>query len=190
MGKKICVSFIILVMFLGIGGCINAEQPSPTQTETLSTPVPSTPTPSEYVESTLGNFHIALATDELMNKYDSSHEYINDEDGARLIIWTDEKIKDFAFISVDYEGTGDKISYLAGDILFSVDELSPEKPFVVKLMIPGSVLAYGISFLDENGVQRYFAINLDGRGAEEAPPYFLLEFENGGGLLPISPLSS
>lgn len=128
-----------------------------------------------YVESTSENFHIALATDELLNRYDSFHEYINNEDGARLIIWTDTVIKDFDFITVDHDDTGGKLSFLPGDTLFSVDELSPEKPFVVKLLIPGSTPAYGISFVDENGVERYFSINLSGRGADEAPPYYLLE---------------
>jgi len=37
-------------------------------------------------------------------------------------------------------------------ILSSVDELSPEKPFVVKLLTYGLVPAYGISFVDENSV--------------------------------------
>jgi hypothetical protein len=129
-------------------------------------------------ESVLENFHIALATDELLNKYDSFHEYINDEDGAELIIWTDIVIKDFAFIAVDHDDAGGKLSFLAGDALFSVEELSPEKPFVVKLVIPGSIPAYGISFADENGAERFFSINLSGRGANEAPPYYLLE-ENG-----------
>ncbi len=125
------------------------------------------------------NIQIDRATDELLDNYISFHEYINDEDGARLIIRTDTEIKDFAFISVDYDNAGDKLFFLAGDTLFSVDELSPEKPFVVKLMIPGSVPAYGISFVDENGVERYYTINLSGRGEEEGPPYILLEFENG-----------
>jgi hypothetical protein len=62
--------------------------------------------------------------------------------------------------------------------LFSIDELSPEKPFVVQLLIPGSTPAYGISFVDENGDEKYYTINMSGRGEEEGPPYLLLEFEN------------
>ena len=56
----------------------------------------SSPAPSEYVESTLENFHIALATDELLNKYNSFHEYNNDEDGTRFIIWTDTEIAKYS----------------------------------------------------------------------------------------------
>jgi hypothetical protein len=45
-------------------------------------------------------------------------------------------------------------------------------------MFPGSTPAYGISFVDENGSERFLSINLSGRGVDEAPPYYLLE-ENG-----------
>ncbi len=185
MKKRVCVLFIALVITLGIAGCNNAEQPLPDQAET-----PPTTAPSEFVESTLGSFHIALATDELLNKYDSFYEYINDKNGARLIIWTDIEVKDFSFISIKNDNTGSELSYFAGDTLFSVDEFSPEKPFVVNLLIPGTVPAYGISFVDENGVEKYYTIQLSGRGAEEAPPYYFLEFEDGGTILPASPLSS
>jgi hypothetical protein len=141
--------------------------------------VPSSPTPSEYVESNLEHFYITLATDELLNKYDSYHEYISDEHIVRVIIWTDTDIEDFAFITVDSDVTGDKITYLAGDVLFSLDQLLPEKPFVAEIMAPEILPINGISFLDENGVKRYFFIQMSGRGAEEAPPFYFLEFENG-----------
>lgn len=176
MKKRFCVFFITLAIILALGGC-NTVKPEDSGT-LLPTSSPSETPPSGDVE-VLNNIQIDRATDELLNKYNSFHEYNIDEDGDRLIISTDTVIKDFAFISVDYDDTGDKISFLAGDKLFSVDELSPEKPFIVKLLIPGSVPTYGISFVDENGVERYYTINLSGKGEEEGPPYFLLEFENG-----------
>jgi len=183
MKKRTSVFFIILVIMLALGGCKDSAQPDNSNTlPQTSAPSETPPSPAsfEYAETTLENFHVALATNELLNKYDSFHEYINDEDGARLIIWTDTAVKDFAFITVDHDDTGDKLSFLAGDTLFSIDELSPEKPFVVKLLIPGSMPAYGISFVDENGVDKLFSINLSGRGIEEAPPYYLLD-ESGNG---------
>ena len=183
MKKRFCILFISLVIILALGGCKDAVKPEDSGTlppTSAPSETPLSPATFEYVESTLGNFHISRTTDELLNKYDSFHEYIINGDGDTLIIRTDTAIKDFAFISVNYDDTGGKVSLLAGDTLFSVDELSPEKPFVVKLLDPGGVLpTYGISFVDENGVKRYYSINLDKRGVEEAPPYFLLEFENG-----------
>lgn len=179
MRKRFCVLFITLVITLVLGGCKSTGKPDNSDISLPSSSPSETPSATfKYVESTLGNFHISRTTDELLNKYDLFHEYISDEDGDMLIIRTDKAIKGFDFISVNYDDMGDKISLLAGDTLFSIDELSPEKPFVVKLLDPGGVLpAYGISFVDESGVKRYYSINMDRRGVEEAPPYFLLEFE-------------
>lgn len=154
--KKLVAVFTLVLLLLLMTGCQKEKSDSAIRTD----------------------FHIALATDETINKYDSFHEYNNDESGARLIIWPDGRVRNFAFISVGNREVENKIYYFAKDTLFSVEELSPEKPFVVKLLIPGLVSAWGISFLDENNVQRYFAINLDGRGEDEASPYFLLEFNS------------
>ena len=117
---------------------------------------------------------VDLATDELLDKYDSFYEYVNDKDGADVLIWTDTKIKDFAFITIKHE-VKNKLHYFPGDTLFSIDELPPEKPFIVKLLIPGTVSWYGISLLDEKGVKRYYTIDLNGRGV--GPHYFLNEFK-------------
>jgi hypothetical protein len=189
---------LAFIIILGLGGCKQEEPLSPVQSETPSAAVESeaapapvqseatpSPAPSIYVDSALENFHIAIATDELLGKYASYHEYEADE-LARIIIWTDTVIKDFAFITVKYDDTGDQFTFSQGDILFSLDELSPDKPFVADIFSPEILPVNGISFLDENGVKRYFCIQADGRGAEEAPPYLFLEFENGGPLSPAA----
>lgn len=188
--KKFCALFFALVLLLAMGGCSDIRQPSPDHTEMQpSASVKSSTAPFFYTESNLGSFYISIATDEVLSKYKSYHEYTNDKDGEKLFIRTNTKVKEFAFISIKVDGMKNKLSYNAGDTLFSADELSPEKPFVVKLLIPGSSPAYGISFVDANGATRYYIINLSGRGAEEEPPYFFLEFQNGGSLLSATPLS-
>jgi len=182
MKKRVWALFMSLVIMLALGGCKDAVKPEDSGTlppTSAPSEAPSSPATFEYVESTLGNFHISRTVDELLNKYDSFHEYISNEDGDKLIIRTDKVIKDFAFISVNWREDDNKISLFAGDTLFSVDELSPEKPFVVKLLDLGGILpAYGISFVDENGLRRYFTIDSDRRGVDEAPPYFLTEFSD------------
>lgn len=178
MKKRLCLIFVALIITFALGGCKDAVNSENSDTTSTSSETSSSSAPSDSVETSSINIQIDIATDELLGEYDSFYEYVNDEDGERLIIWTDKEVEDFAFISVDYEDTEDEIAYHAGNILYSIDELSPKKPFVVKLLTPGLVPAYGVSFLDENGVERYYTINLSGRDPEEAPPYFLLEFEN------------
>jgi hypothetical protein len=122
------------------------------------------------------NIRIDSFTDKLINEYSSVHEYINDEDGDKFIIWTNTLIKDFNFITVDYADKENKYSFREVEKLFTADELSPEIPFVVKLKIPVGIPAYGISFIDENGNVRYYTINVSGAFVGEAA--YLREFKN------------
>jgi len=132
------------------------------------------------------NINIDIATDEYFDKYDSFHEisYNEDNEWAQpVLIWADTEIKNFTFFAIDYEVTEDEpffstlgeTPFVIADTLFSTDVLSPEKPFLVKISIPGIYPVCGISFLDEKNVTRYFAI-LDSYGEENAyPPYFFVE---------------
>ncbi len=125
---------------------------------------------------------IDLATDERLEKYDSFYKYVSDGIGETAIIWTDMKLKDFTFFYVIYEEKGTfsfASSFRAGDTLFAAPELSPEKPLVAKLTASEILPIYGLSFLDVNGVKRYYSINEGGRGPEEAHHFDLIEFKNG-----------
>jgi len=50
--------------------------------------------------------------------------------------------------------------------LFTLDTLTPDKPFVAKVMFPGGASVYGISFEDESGALRYFSVSESGRNGE------------------------
>lgn len=171
MKKGFYALLITLAIIFALAGC----QQGPND-KSDGTP-PPTSTPSEDVNTSLANIQIERATDKLLSKYDSVHEYINNEDGIRLIIYTDKTVKDFAFISVDYVEQEGEFPFVAGDQLFQVDELSPEKPFVVQLQIAGAIPNYGISFVDANGIENHYIINVSGRDENEAPPFSLLEFK-------------
>jgi hypothetical protein len=189
---KFRVLLILFIITLAIGGCKQAEPLASVQSETplvsvqsevpespVQSVAPPSPAPSVYVDSVLENFHIAIATEELLGQYASYYEYAAEEI-ARIIIWTDTVVKDFAFISVNNDETGDQFTFSEGEILFSLDEFTPDKPFVADIFSPEIFPVNGISFRDVYGVKRYFFIQADGRGIEEAPPYHFREFENGG----------
>ncbi|MDD2217879.1 MAG: hypothetical protein PHX63_05555 [Eubacteriales bacterium] len=168
MRKKIYALFISFVLVFLLAGCQGASNDGNDGT------LPPNPTPSN---TSPVNIEIERATDKLLSKYDSVYEYIKDEDGIRLMIHTDTPLKDFAFISVDYVDKEGEFYFVEGSQLFQIDELSPEKPFVVQLQIAGSIPNYGISFVDENGDEKNYIISYSGRGEDEAPPFSLLEFE-------------
>jgi len=50
--------------------------------------------------------------------------------------------------------------------LFTLDTLTPDKPFVAKGMCSGGASVYGISFEDESGALRYFSVSESGRNGE------------------------
>ena len=105
---------------------------------------------------------IERATDEVLNKFDALYEYNDNDYGERIVIWTDVILKNLDFISVGFEDREGQISLFAEDILYSINELSPKKAFVIKMFISEGIPSRGISFLDENRIKKYFYISESG----------------------------
>ena len=120
--------------------------------------------------------HITLATDDLLDEYDTYHEFVSYEEGFWFLVRTDTAVQDFSCFSVDHDVERDTISLSVGEVLISLDALTPEKPFAIKMMTPEVLPLNGISFRDEDGVERFFAIQMSGESGDQ--PYFLQEFEN------------
>ncbi len=102
-------------------------------------------------------------------------QYTADEDGIYLVISPDDTVYSFKFVAVHVE---EGLEYLIGDELYSVDELTPDKPFLVKMMFVGLLPTYGVVFEDANGCERLYTINAKGTGPEESYPYFLQEIDH------------
>jgi len=185
MKSKIIITLCCLFI---LSGCARIAKPiNPAQAGEYL-PVERT----ESIEVSSKNIYIDIATYEDLNKYDSFHQCSYNEDnewGQLVIIWTDTEIKEFAFFTISYDLTEDEpffmtlggTPFVIADTLFSTDVLLPEKPFLVKISIPGIYPVCGVSYLDENDVTRYFAI-LDAYG-DEFPnaPYFFIEIEKENG---------
>lgn len=121
---------------------------------------------------------IEVATKESIGNYEDIYEYIHDENGQFVMISVDKTVKDFQYISVKNTATDTEVLYEPDEVLFTTKELHPTKPFVVKQLPQGSIPWSGISFIDEHDVRKYYTIHLNGRDPDEAPPYYLMEFEN------------
>jgi beta-lactamase regulating signal transducer with metallopeptidase domain len=120
------------------------------------------------------DIRIDLATDELLNKYDSYNEFIEfkDEDYQRIVITPYIELKNFKFIEIGYDESENKVKYFEKNVLYSIDKLLPQKPFVVTWMEWGSIPHRGISFVDENNKTRSFYIAQSGKDGA----LLLLEF--------------
>ena len=49
------------------------------------------------------------------------------------------------------------------DVLFSLEELTAEKPLVAELTFPGDMSCYGLRFTDAAGAERFFILSISGR---------------------------
>ncbi len=103
------------------------------------------------------------ATDEILSAYDSFSEFIESEEISQKIIFTTNVgVKSFSFIEVIYKEKDGEFAFFENGELFSTEDFSPEKPFLVSWMETGAIPNRGISFVDESGTTRYFYLASSG----------------------------
>jgi len=120
-----------------------------------------------------------------LSQIEHYHEFVYSESDIRVIFVTEATVRDFRVLSIvwndDYfnEGAGEgERRYSVSDVLYHLDELTPGVPFVMEGGISGggSALATdGFSFIDEDGVVRYFAFHASGYEGDTMP-YSIKEF--------------
>lgn len=154
-------------------GSDSSQSPDPSDSETEETLEPTIPSDSATEEALVS---VDYASDELLSEYDSFSEFIEFEDEGfqKIIFTTNIAVKDFRFIEVGYKDDDIDFTFFENDVLYSLEELSPAKPFVVTWMEQGTIPHRGISFIDETGATRYFCIAMSG----EDGSVFLVEFNN------------
>lgn len=102
-------------------------------------------------------------------------------DAACVLFTADSRVTDFTLLQLSAEDVTE-----TGAILFQADPVVPERkesipsvmtpdtPVAVQLLFPGDLPSFGISFVDENGRYRRFAIEVSGENGslllEEADP--------------------
>ena len=102
--------------------------------------------------------------DEFISNYSSFFEFSDDSEFDKvLIINTDATVKDFNFLEIQIDYDGHDYIYNIENTLYSIDELAPEKPLVISGVLGAGLLnVRGISFTNEEGVERFFYIQVSG----------------------------
>jgi hypothetical protein len=100
---------------------------------------------------------IGIATDELIKKFNAWLFEYNDDSGDRIVLWTDIVRKDFEFISLGYED-----SLFVEDIIYSFNEWPPQEAIHLQINVSEGIPTFGISFLDNNNIKRYYYIGKSG----------------------------
>jgi hypothetical protein len=125
---------------------------------------------------------VALATDEVLKKYNSFDEFVdeNTHEIQKIVFSTTVPVRNFKYsaIELDLEHEPTRIIEHYHAVKHQIDELSPEHSFVVNWMEIGSMPHAGISFHVENGPRRYFAIVGNNADPEEgsSSPVLLVEY--------------
>lgn len=181
MKKAKWILFFLIIATLLFVGC--AKTPAPVN-GSASLPKPDVSKGEEVLDSTKDaeppelaeevHLTVELATDENLSTYDSFTEFIefDDEGYQKIIITTNIAVEDFKFIEIGFEEKDSDIIFLESEVLYYLEELTPEEPFLVTWMEWGSFPHRGISFIDETGATRHFYLGMSG----EDGSLYLAEF--------------
>jgi hypothetical protein len=167
MTKVFYITVFIFILAFSFGSCTKK-----TVDDVTSEP-PVTSTNNRQREISAPTVLIGRAADDILNKYSSFYEY-TDSNGEKIIIWTDITLRNFDFISIGFDFVGGNIILFPEKTLYTVSELPPEKPFVVKMFVSESIPSLGISYFDEKNIKKYFYISESGKDGSLS----LVEFYN------------
>jgi len=123
--------------------------------------------------------HMLNYTDVMEARDGTAHEDFGDS----LLITTEVPLRDFAVLLFSNDVLGDDLIFVPMETFGEIDELAPGEGFIIQnYRAHGTMPWSGVTFMDEEGVQRYFALWQTQSGLGK--PYYLVEFENRAGELP------
>lgn len=107
-------------------------------------------------------FTAEIASDELLADTDAYTAYsVEEESHTHIVFKTDAKLYDLRFFEVTpSEKWAEDGSFDIGEILFTLDEFTPEKAFVAETYFAGVIPQRGISFKDKDGVSYYYTLDI------------------------------
>ena len=94
--------------------------------------------------------------------FNGYHTYWSDEmDYITAIGFTPgEKLTDVTFGLLDWFETE---SWQMSEVLYTIDEMDPDHAFLAHVAFWGDMTTYGISFTDESGQARHYAVSISGK---------------------------
>ncbi|MCL2381256.1 MAG: hypothetical protein FWC64_06645 [Treponema sp.] len=112
-----------------------------------------------------------IVTGELLNEH-APHAFFDDPDyhaifahpdwqhgrDQRIVFAADTVVTGFRFLRLVNTGSVDDAAAFRAETLYSLDELSPGRPFVATWLALGGMPHRGISFVDASGAVRYFSV--------------------------------
>jgi len=115
----------------------------------------SSPAPVKAVVS------VDYAPDELAAAYtDGSSDYL-----VKVVFTANTDIREFRYLELGFKESQQnaEIQFKADNVLYEMDTLTPDKPFVVSMLFDGVLPDRGIAYLDEAGTERFFTVSMSGK---------------------------
>ena len=201
--KRLAILIALLLLLGALAACNEPPQAAPEATASptpTQTPIPeptagpdepyepeeTPPIPDADAAETTARVRVYYVLDAYFNRPEVSphefvdlselehyHEFVESEEiPQRIVFKSDAPVETFRFLEL--EMTEDGTGFVVEDILYQLDVLTPETPFVVTWWPLSTVRIHrGISFEDETGVTRYFAFHTSGYDGA----LFFIEFE-------------
>ncbi len=116
---------------------------------------------NEYVSQDNAPIQGAFADEDVLSS-GNYHEFIADDSEymVKLIFRANEVLKDVHFSSLEYDDNG---TLGVAEKLYTLSELTPDKPLVTGVVFYGSMTTYGISFVDADNQKHYCAVYISGQ---------------------------
>jgi hypothetical protein len=103
--------------------------------------------------------------EEALSGYSAYDEFIADttEPQVMILLSAEGSVRDFKVLKLNFEDIDEsgKVMFSAIE-LYTQDMLAPERPLVVGMTFFGLIPNNGISFIDDSGTTRNYAINISG----------------------------
>lgn len=146
------------------------EADNTTVSSTATTTEAETEDTTEAIDKTTeaqnekANISVDFASEDLLANKDSYQlfEESTSEYHVDAVFTTDSTVKDFKYEEVTYEESGEYLKFSASKTLYSLDELTIDKPVVISMLVEGTIPNRGISYVDGDGVVRHFTISTSG----------------------------
>lgn len=110
--------------------------------------------------------HIDYASQSLLSQPDTFDEFIADDSEfqVKVVFTADEPVEDFQLVTICLqEMPGDEIAFRQDEVLYQMEQLSPQRPLVVGMVFAGDTPNMGVTFVDQEGQTQQATINMSGK---------------------------
>ncbi|MCC8047091.1 MAG: hypothetical protein LIP12_16665 [Clostridiales bacterium] len=100
---------------------------------------------------------------EQIPEYGNAVEYIADDSDDTMVSLAFRPSENLTNVSFSLLGIDEDGNWIQEEERYTMSELTADSCFVAAVCFYGDMTAYGISFTDEDGTERYFAVHISGR---------------------------